>query len=64
MKIYTNMAGFTRCVQTGPKQLSFITPIRRKGCKNVGWIWSEKYQQKVVVPLHPGKPIIFVTKKI
>jgi hypothetical protein len=46
-----------------------ITPIRRKGCKNVGWIGEKRqyedgseYIEKIIVPLHKGKPTTFISK--
>jgi len=36
-------------------------PITRKGCKNAGWIWDVHHLNKVVVPLHPGKPFTYIT---
>jgi hypothetical protein len=43
-------------------------PIRRKGCKNVGWIWSRrqkgKARTKVVVKLHPDKEMTYLSKPI
>lgn len=40
-----------------------ITPIRRKGCKNAGWIWDNNCLNKLVVPLHPGLPFKYVSDK-
>lgn len=37
-------------------------PIRRKGCKNVGWVWNESKTEKLVVPLHIGKPLIWLSE--
>lgn len=39
-------------------------PIRRKGCKNVGWIWDKKKQHKLVVKLHPEKPMTYMSEVI
>lgn len=39
-------------------------PIRRKGCKNVGWIWDRKKQQKLVVKLHKDKPMTYMSEVI
>lgn len=38
-------------------------PIRRKGCKNAGWVWDDIRLNKIVVPLHPGKPMTYITQK-
>lgn len=37
-------------------------PIRRKGCKNVGWIWNETKTMRVVVKLHLNKPCVYMSK--
>ena len=40
-----------------------ITPIKRKGCKNVGWIWDENHLNKLIVPLDPNKEFVYTAKK-
>ena len=44
------------------KTKQIITPIRRKGCKNAGWIWDENHLNKLVVPLNPNKEFVYITK--
>lgn len=39
-------------------------PIHRKGCRNVGWIWSENKTHKLIVKLDPNKPCSFISKVI
>ena len=41
-----------------------ITPIKRKGCKNAGWIWDNDHLNKLIVPLHSGKPMTYVTETV
>lgn len=32
-----------------------------QGAVKTGWIWDENHLNKLVVPLHPGKPITYVS---
>jgi hypothetical protein len=39
-------------------EMTIVTPIKRKGCKNAGWVWNERTARREVVAMNPYERVV------